>query len=152
MQTGRVPNRLIATGLVAGLIVRVTGQQAFGIYYFLGNISVPVILFYLLFQMRVLGAGDVKLFSMIGGFLTLEELFRCIAYSLIMAGAQAVLFLAADQKRWEELTHAGKYFLDLISTGKPKPYAPKKDAERMHFALAVPILFGTAFAVLWQKG
>lgn len=152
IQTGRVPNRLIAAGLIAGIVVQAAGHQAWGIYYFLGNISVPVILLYLLFQMRVLGAGDVKLFSMIGGFLTMEELLRCMAYSFAAAGAGAILFLAADKKRWQKLMYAGNYFLDLMHTGRLTPYVPQEDAEKMSFAFSVPILFGTAFAVFHQGG
>jgi len=93
-----------------------------GVYYFLGNISIPIILLYLLFQMRVLGAGDIKLFSMIGSILTTEELFRCMAYSFAAAGAGAgagaAFFLLADKNRWQKLRYAGGYLLDILKTGK----------------------------------
>ena len=47
-----------------------------GVLFFVVNISIPVILLYLLFQMRALGAGDIKLFSMLGAFLSTEQLLN----------------------------------------------------------------------------
>ncbi len=118
-----------------------------GVYYFLGNISIPIILLYLLFQMRVLGAGDIKLFSMIGSILTTEELFRCMAYSFAAAGAGAAFFLLADKNRWQKLRYAGGYLLDILKTGKIESYRPPYEKESVLFAFSVPVLFGTAVAL-----
>ena len=65
----RISNRLIASGLMMGLALRIQGEGGAGIVHFLVNISIPVILLFLLFQLRVIGAGDIKLFSLAGGFL-----------------------------------------------------------------------------------
>ena len=59
----RISNRLIASGLMMGLALRILGEGGAGIVHFLVNISIPVILLFLLFQLRVIGAGDIKLFS-----------------------------------------------------------------------------------------
>ena len=87
LKSGKISNRLIVTGLMIGVAIQVTEYRVWGVYYFLRNISVPVILLYLLFQMHVLGAGDIKLFSMIGSILTTGELLQCMAYSFLTAGA-----------------------------------------------------------------
>ncbi len=148
MRTGRVPNRLIAAGLIAGLVFQITEHRIWGVYFFLRNISVPVILLYLLFQMRVLGAGDIKLFSMTGGILTIGELCRCMAYCFLAAGAGALLLLAAEQSRRQRLACAVRYLLDLVRTGKLRAYEPPEAEGRMPFAFAVFILFG-AFAAIF---
>ncbi len=70
----KISNRLIAFGLILGLALRIMGEGGAGIVHFLVNISIPVILLFLLFQMRALGAGDIKLFSVAGGFLTMRQL------------------------------------------------------------------------------
>lgn len=147
LESGRISNRLIVTGLMIGLSGQIMEYRVWGVYYFLRNISVPVILLYLLFQMRVLGAGDIKLFSMIGSILTTGELFRCMAYSFLTAGAAAALFLAADAKRKERIRHAVSYLFHTLRTGKIKPYPPVCETGRYRFALSVPILFGTALAL-----
>ena len=147
IRSGRISNRLIAAGIMMGMIFQVIEHQAWGVYYFLGNISVPVILLYLLFQMRVLGAGDIKLFSMIGSMLTIQELFQCIVYSFVAAGAGSVLFLAADKTRWKKLRYAVRYLFDVIHTGKITTYVPFDTSQQFSFAFSVPVLFGTALVL-----
>ena len=143
IRTGRVSNRLIAAGLFAGVVFQIAEHGICGIYYFLGNISVPVILLYLLFQMHVLGAGDIKLFSITGGMLTIGELLKCMAYSFAAAGFGAALFLVCDSAGRRKLWHAAKYLLGIVKTGRFVPYQPLKDAGNRTFAFAVCILFGT---------
>ncbi len=81
----RISNRLIAFGLFIGLILRILGEGSAGIVHFLVNISIPVILLFLLFQLRALGAGDIKLFSVVGGFLETRELLAVIAVAFLAA-------------------------------------------------------------------
>lgn len=71
---GRISNRLIVSGLIWGLAFRLLGEGSAGAVHFLMNISIPVILLFLLFSLCILGAGDIKLFSIAGGFLTLTQL------------------------------------------------------------------------------
>ena len=148
IQTGKVTNRLIAAGLLTGAVFQVLEHKVLGIWFFLGNISVPVILFYLLFQMRVLGAGDIKLFSMTGGLLHFGELCRCIRFTFLAAGVGAVLFLAADEGRRQNLWCAWRYLREFFCSGKCEPYQPLRRTGRMRFAFAVCILYG-AYAALY---
>lgn len=143
---GKVSNKLIVAGLSIGSLFQAAEYQALGIYYFLRNISVPVILLYLLFQMRVLGAGDIKLFSMIGSILTIGELYQCMACSFLVAGAGAAALLATDRNRWIRLRYAIQYLFEALRFGIKRPYEPPSGAGKLFFPFAVPILFGTAIA------
>lgn len=81
----RISNRLIASGLMMGLALRILGEGGAGIVHFLVNISIPVILLFLLFQLRVIGAGDIKLFSVAGGFLSMRQLLYVILAAFVTA-------------------------------------------------------------------
>lgn len=81
----KISNRLIASGLILGLALRIMGEGGAGIVHFLVNISIPVILLFLLFQMRALGAGDIKLFSVVGGFLTMRQLLYVMLAAFFVA-------------------------------------------------------------------
>lgn len=85
-ENGKISNRLIVSGLFWGLAFRLLGEGSAGLVHFLVNISIPVILLFLLFQMRVVGAGDIKLFSVAGGFLTTEQLLY-VMLAAFVAGA-----------------------------------------------------------------
>lgn len=82
----KISNRLIVSGLFWGLAFRLLGEGSAGLVHFLMNISIPVILLFLLFQMRAVGAGDIKLFSVAGGFLTTEQLLYVMS-AAFAAGA-----------------------------------------------------------------
>lgn len=87
----RISNRLIASGLFWGLALRVMAEGYAGIAYFLMNISIPVILLFLFFQLRALGAGDIKLFSVAGAFLTTEQLAELMVTSFLVACAVGIV-------------------------------------------------------------
>lgn len=72
----RISNRLIVLGLMIGFVFRLWSEGLVGVFFYVVNISIPVILLFLLFQMRVLGAGDIKLFSMLGTFISTERLLK----------------------------------------------------------------------------
>ncbi len=82
----KISNRLIVSGLFWGLAFRLLGEGSAGVVHFLVNISIPVILLFLLFQMRAVGAGDIKLFSVAGGFLTTKQLLY-VMLAAFAAGA-----------------------------------------------------------------
>lgn len=97
----RISNRLIAFGLFIGLIFRILGEGSSGIVHFLVNISIPVILLFLLFQLRALGAGDIKLFSVVGGFVeTRQLLFVMLAafFTAAVIGVGKILYLKGSAK------------------------------------------------------
>lgn len=81
----KISNRLIVSGLFWGLAFRLLGEGNAGLVHFLMNISIPVILLFLLFQMRAVGAGDIKLFSVVGGFLTTEQLLYVMLAAFVAA-------------------------------------------------------------------
>ena len=81
----KISNRLIVSGLIWGLAFRLMGDGMAGVLPFLIHISIPVILLFLLFQLRVIGAGDIKLFSVAGGFLSMRQLLYVILAAFVTA-------------------------------------------------------------------
>lgn len=86
----RISNRLIVCGLSCGLVLRILGQGSTGVLIFLINISIPVILLYLLFQLRALGAGDIKLFSVIGAYVSTKDLLEVMLLSFFVGAVLGV--------------------------------------------------------------
>ena len=75
----KISNRMILCGLFWGFAIRLMRDGPVGIPLYVLNVLLPVVLLILLFQLHVLGAGDIKLFSVTGSFLTTEQLVRVIA-------------------------------------------------------------------------
>lgn len=114
----KISNRLIVLGLFSGLILRILGEGSSGIVHFLVNISIPVILLFLLFWLRALGAGDIKLFSVVGGFLETRQLLWVMITAFFAAAVIGV----------------GKVLYLKLSTG-----CHGKQKTLIHFSLAILI-------------
>lgn len=97
MTRAKISNRLIIAGLLCGLMFRVSGEGAAGLLVYLFHISIPVILLYLFFQMRALGAGDIKLFSVTGAFLTTEQLLTVMVTAFFAGAVQGICRLMYER-------------------------------------------------------
>lgn len=78
----RISNRLIIMGLFLSMAFGIVLGGMPRIIQVLLNISIPVIMLYLFYLIGVLGAGDIKLFSVIGGFTNLKNIDRLCAGSI----------------------------------------------------------------------
>jgi prepilin peptidase CpaA len=98
----RISNRLIALGLIWGLVLHSVGIGGTSIIKILFNISLPVILLYLFFCLRAIGAGDIKLLSMAGAYLSTRQLLYVIAVTFICAAG-----IGGGKLFYEKVLHRG---------------------------------------------
>lgn len=144
----KISNRLIFVGLGLGLLFRAQEHGVMGIFLFLRDISFPVILFYLLFLMHALGAGDIKLFSVIGSFLNLKGLCSCIVFAFWFGAGISMIRLLYDrslvQKLWEFLKYIGCMF-------RTREITCYRESRSRHdvICFSVPILAGY-LCYLWE--
>ena len=89
----RISNRLILFGLVVGLIRRILLEGSHGLFMGVIQISLPVLFLYLFYLFGALGAGDVKLFSLIGVFVNLKELTVCVIGALVIGAIWSFFYL-----------------------------------------------------------
>ena len=83
LRSGRISNQLIVAGLLAGFLCQVVQYKAAGIVLFLGGSLLPLLLLGVLFYFRMLGAGDIKLFCVVGGFLGAMDLLKCMLVAVV---------------------------------------------------------------------
>ena len=97
----RISNRLIIMGLFLSMAFGIVLGGMPRIIQVLLNISIPVIMLYLFYLIGVLGAGDIKLFSVIGGFtnfcITFPFLLILVKERLQKAGDPMKLFKTTPQ-------------------------------------------------------
>ncbi len=141
----KISNRLIFVGIVLALAIQIWGNGLLNVFYVLGNISFPVILLYLFYLIGAIGAGDVKLFSVIGGFFNFKELVLCIAASFVL-GALFSLGKMLYYGSFFSGLHRGMVHIRDLVRGEhvvcERDYACRTNL--IHFSLA--ILFGAVFA------
>lgn len=87
----KISNRLIVSGLVLGLAFRLFGEGITGMLHFLLNISIPVILLFLLYHMHVIGAGDIKLISVVSSFFSWNQTAALVMVAFFTAAVFGLL-------------------------------------------------------------
>ena len=136
LKSMRISNRLILIGLGISLIRRFFYAGVPGILTGIFLIFIPVIFLYLLFLAGALGAGDIKLFSVIGGFVTLEELLSCIFFSFIFAAIFSLGKLLWHRRLFSSVRRVLSYVNDL-RLGRFSSYEVGEEDHYMHFSVAI---------------
>lgn len=151
LRSFKISNRLIIGGLVTGLIVQIIESGMKGIGVFLINVSIPVILFYLLFLMRALGAGDIKLFSVIGGMWNLKMLYVTVIVSFLTAAAMSLCKMLYHRNLISRLCVFGAYVCQVAATGRLSKYPKESEGKQhiIHFSVAILIGFVIALEVAY---
>jgi prepilin peptidase CpaA len=146
----KISNRLIAAGYVLAFAFRFAQGGVQEVLTVLWNISFPVIILYLFYRMRAIGAGDVKLFSMIGGFMNFGEVVRCIAFSFVIGAVFSFAKLVYYHNLRSGLKAGGSYLWQLLG-GNLEEYKPAGDTKQhvIHFSSA--IFLGTVAALICGK-
>lgn len=145
----RISNRLILAGLVMSLVLRIWEGGAAEILPFLWNITFPVILFYLFYLTGVLGAGDIKLFSMIGGFINFTMLWNCIVSAFLIGAVMSLFKMLFLGNPYVQLYDGYRYIISLFEGNRQRyPWYKENPGRLIHFS--VPILFGLILTIQLQ--
>lgn len=133
----KISNRLIFIGLAISLIQRVFTEGLGGFLSGLILISLPVILLYLLFLVGALGAGDIKLFSLIGGFVKLKELLWCILFAFVFGAFFSLVKMLYQRTFFSSMNRVSRYIQNVFY-GNMQRYQPESRQEGyMHFSVAI---------------
>ena len=89
----KVRNSIILMGLAAGLIFRIEECGLKGIVLWFFGAAVPVVLLWILFRYKMLGAGDIKLFSVIGGMYEPPVIINTMILAFLAGGVLSVIRL-----------------------------------------------------------
>lgn len=123
----RIYNGWILFGMIIGLSFRFLEYQWHGFYEAAVSMLLSFVLLYPLYKIGGLGAGDVKLFLMLGSFVQWKELLSIIAASFIIGAVISI----------------GK----LLSEKNLRKDCQRYMSSKIHFAL--PVLLSAA---LWSGG
>lgn len=136
----KISNRLILMGVLFSLAF---GYQLGGISQVLCtlvNVSFPVIVLYLLYLLGVLGAGDIKLFSIIGGFTNFKMLISCMLFSFGAAAVIAVGKMLYNRNFCSSMVKACMFLFSRRQEGIASYHKEWADRRNlMHFSLAILI-------------
>lgn len=136
---GKVWNGWIGLSWILGLCCQLWNRGPKGIPVFAAGAALPIAVLYLLFQFRMLGAGDIKLLSALGGIMGAGGVWKCILCSFLLGAVISAWILVVCGNLKERILYFLHYLLNYRRTGSRVPYIRR--GERMeNFHFTVPIL------------
>lgn len=148
LKSEKIPNSWILIGWFMGFIFQF--QQGLNhIPVFLSGAFIPALLLFLLFASRMLGAGDIKLFSVLGGLMGPAIVLQCILYSFLCGAILSVAILIFCGDLIIRLQYFLNYFQRCLQLKQILPYRLDGSNRMEHLHFSVAILMGS---LLWIGG
>lgn len=93
LKSYKIPNSIILIGYGLSLLFFCQKYEWTSIYKWAGGILIPILILIPLFFIKALGAGDIKLFSVIGGFFGIAYAIEIIAISFVFGAILSLVKL-----------------------------------------------------------
>ena len=134
----KIPNWWIVFGLSVGALFLLKEVSNPYHYYIIGCL-IPFFLLILLYGIRVLGAGDIKLFMVIGLFLGKVEILHVIAWSFLFGGIYALIKMIRRNNFRQRFTYLFSYVKRVAVNGKAEAYVTGSWEEEgtLHFSFCI---------------
>ena len=130
LRSDKISNRLILFGLFLAFPYQICLNGWRGIYVFFLHALFPVFLFYLMYRMRALGAGDIKLLSLLSVFSDKEQFLCATAYIFAAAAIIGMLKLLQKKILIERLKTMFQFAGQTILTGRISVYDGEERESR----------------------
>jgi prepilin peptidase CpaA len=155
LRQGRIPNRLTYGSLVVALVLRIIlgGWRGALDGLIAGLVCGGV--FLLLFLVRGMGAGDVKLMAAIGMWAGLRHVVAIMLVTAIAGGILAVGYMVARKRGLSTLRNLGALLrFHLVAGLAPHPEINLENPQAIRIPYALAIAAGTvyAYAMMFLRG
>lgn len=148
LRTYRISNIVTFGFMLLGLVSNLIADGAKGMLFSFQGLMLPVISLLLVYIMRAVGAGDVKLLSAIGAFMGSGFVFNVILYTFLCGGIIAALLILLRRNGPERLRNLLLYVKNCMLAMSLMEYSDlteRSDGSKFHFSPA--IAFGTIMAM-----
>lgn len=149
---GKIPNILVLAGGCYGVIRLLYYQD---IFRHIPGILFPLAVLFPLYKIGVIGAGDIKLFSLLGFYFTFMETLFCIFTAFVIGAVISVLSFIRYENFTERMMYLFSYLKECFSLGhfhyyyldsKEKQSSDIKETQsKIH--MAIPIFISVLFQI-----
>jgi prepilin peptidase CpaA len=136
IKTQRINNKITYLFSAAGIL---TNCVLFGVKGFILSIAgwiIPFLLLFILYALKMIGAGDIKLFSAIGAIEGTTFAVYSIAFSFVFGGLMGVLIMSTRKNMKVRFKKLLNYIKACLLSVKLLPYDDFKKEDSGHFPFA----------------
>lgn len=147
----RIPNQIILFGLGTSLFYQLYVSGWYGIICWGKGIILPFVSLFILYLFHVIGAGDIKLFMVVGGVLGIYQVIQVIILAFIIGAVMSVFQIIRFQSLSYRMQYLANYIHTLVQKKRIIPYYNSKEDGRgavIPFTMAITIsVFIIAFTI-----
>ena len=153
----RIPNWWCICALVGGFILTWTwalpGENLWQLLLYGGRILAVTVLWFPLFWLRMIGAGDIKLMALMAGYLGFRAGARAVLYGFFIGAILAFLKMLVCINLHQRLRYCFAYFRRLFLTGERMPYyEASRDGRTVVIPLGFCLMAGYVMSLLYYGG
>ncbi|MDY4079307.1 MAG: prepilin peptidase [Clostridium sp.] len=141
LKENKIRNKYLLPSLILAFILSFAYDGLKGIKASIIGAIIPIVIFYVFYVMRALGAGDIKLYSVIGAIMGNKFLLYNILYTMIAGGIISIVLLIKNKNLISRLKTFFNYMISFFKTGLILEYSNNEKGARFPFGIA--IFFGT---------
>jgi prepilin peptidase CpaA len=150
VSTSRIPNKLTFTTAALAILFHVFAPSGAGFSHAALGLLVGLVVFFPLFALGAMGAGDVKLMAAVGAWIGAPSIVHVALYGSIAGGVLAVIVALRRQYLKQALTNVKMLLIYWWVEGvKPFPALTLESKESLRLPYALAIAAGLA-VTLWQ--
>lgn len=123
----RIPNWLVLAGLVAGVGLNTFLFEWAGLLFSLAGLGLAFLVYFPLYLLRGMGAGDVKLMAAIGSMVGWRDWLGIFIITAILGGIAAIALLVGRKQLARGFSNVGYLIIELLSF-RP-PYARNEELD-----------------------
>lgn len=153
----KIRNYVTAPAMAAGLSLSFASDGFAGLRDSVAGLLTPVILLFVFYALRMLGAGDLKLLGAVGAIMGCKFALYALACSFIVGGAIGIIILIVRRNAVERFRHLFNYLRACFLSLKLLEYQcfdrENSGLFRFTYAIAGGVIAAVCiFPVLWQGG
>ncbi len=140
--TFKVKNIIIIFGIISGLYFQFIDYGMKGILNAAAGIVLSILCLWLLFCFHALGAGDIKLLSVVGCFVGPLLVLECILYAILIGGVMSLGKMLYEGNLVQRYRYFIQYLRKVVRNRCYEPYQDGTHQKReygIHFSIAVLI-------------
>ena len=145
-KTRKVRNNLIVITIAAGILISLFLKDISLVQILLG-FAAPFVICLPFYLLKMLKAGDVKLFMMIGTVMGFDYIIRCMALSILSGGVISVLIIIKRRCFIRRMKYLFEYLKSLYYLHKSTVYMNDNKSEG-YFPFAIAVFFGVVIGTV----
>jgi prepilin peptidase CpaA len=151
LTSARIPNWLTLTAAAAAIGFHTLAPQGQGLGPAAAGLVVGLVIFFPLFALRAMGAGDVKLLAAVGAWIGSSAVLWVAVYASVAGGVLALVVMVTRGHLRQGFRNIQSLLMFWwISGVKPLPSVSLDNPHTVRLPYAVPIAVGL-MVTLWRR-